>query len=189
MMEETAFFDLLKTCHSTASRIGTELPTLLSFSLSFSVFVSSLTSSSPFSPFKDPMTAFHNSEHHPVLLQRADSPGLASFFLVFFAVLMSQSQHVGTNKSFWFIHFSRAVVLVIALLPSGAWRETATWVWGNMRTADINCCVCYVLWGLMDASRSKSDTWNVPGIKIPSVGPFLPQGTIIVLKCDLQCCV
>lgn len=41
-----------------------------------------------------------------------------------------------------------------------------------MKTTVINCCVCYMLCGIMDASRWKSDTWNVPGIKIPSVGPF-----------------
>lgn len=107
------FFYLLKTCHSTASAVGTELPRLLFFSvyfsLSFCLFLSFFPLLPPpfFLSYKDPTTARYNSECLPALLQ------MASFF-IFFAGLMSQSQHVGTNKSFWFMNLNRAVTLAIA---------------------------------------------------------------------------
>lgn len=97
----------------------THSPSFLSLFLTFCLFfsVSLRRCLLPFSPFKNPTTACHNSEHHPALLRTTASPSPPSFFyffLVFCSFEMSQSQHVGTNKSFWFIHLSRAMALVIA---------------------------------------------------------------------------
>lgn len=66
----------------------------------------------PFFPFEDPTTAFHNSEHHPAILWTTQSLHFARSF--FFFLGMSQSQQVGTNKSFWFIPLSKAKAALIA---------------------------------------------------------------------------
>lgn len=49
---------------------------------------------------------------------------------------------------------------------------------GNLRTSDINCCVCYSQSDIMDVSQSKSDTGNVPGIKTLLKRPIFPTNPV-----------